>query len=308
MTLDESSEDLLARICPDMMGSAVDHLLFRVERVGKVLGVRLEDGREVVVKMHPPGTSLARLRAVHSARAVLTDAGFPCPEAVLAPVRLPTGPADTVERLVTGGGAGRPRSSEHRRAMVEAFSWHMELLHDYPARSVLREAPAWANVGSRPGLWPPPHDPALRFHAIPETRWIDDLASTALGELRTYHGPFALAHCDWEAQNMVFDDGRVHAVWDWESLLTARRACLVGFAAGCYTAQHSPADAPSPPEVGLFLDEYAEVSGSPWTKRDRRAAAAATLWLISYNARFEHAAGVASGPWLTALTADYLNV
>jgi hypothetical protein len=193
--------------------------------------------------------------------------------------------------------------------MVQAFHWHTELLRDQAVPAELRQPPGWADLRPRTGIWPQPHDPALRFAADPEARWIDELASAALDELRRFAGPVALAHCDWESQNMLFDAARVHIVWDWDSLLAERAACLVGFAAGCHTAQGEPrmSDAPSSGDVALFLDEYAEVSDRPWVKAERRAAAASALWLIAYNARIEQATAAADRPWSAALSADYLD-
>ena len=51
--------------------------LFKVGYLSTVKGLRLTDGREVVVKVRPRGSRLAGCAVVHRA---LWTAGFPCPE------------------------------------------------------------------------------------------------------------------------------------------------------------------------------------------------------------------------------------
>jgi len=309
MTTSGDAEQLINVVCRDLLGSAAQQEIFISIRVSSVYGVRLADGRDVVIKVHPTSGSLTRLRAVHRLQLKLADTGFPCPRPVIAPVSLPGHGPIAVEYMVTGGEPGRPRDPAHRRAMVEAFHWHTELLRDQPATAELLEPPGWADLRTRPGIWPAPHDPALRFEADPDASWIDDMAGAALAALRPFSEPVTIAHCDWESQNMRFDNARVHVVWDWDSLLAGRASCLIGFAAGCHTAQgrQGISDAPTVAEVSLFLDEYAEVSGRSWTTARRRAAAASALWLIAYNARIEHASAAADKPWSTALSIDYLH-
>jgi hypothetical protein len=310
MTAEANAEELINVVCRDLLGSPAQRELFTAG-IGRVHGLRLHDCRDVVVKIHPAATSLTKLQATHQAQLSLVDAGFPCPRPVIAPASLPGHGPITVEYLVTGGGPGRPRTAAHRTAMVEAFHWHSDLLRAQPASGMLREPPGWADLRTRASIWPRPHDPTLRFAACPEVRWIDELAAAALDELRRFSGPVILAHCDWESQNMLFNGPRLHVVFDWDSLLVERAACLVGLAAGCHTAQGEPgvSDSPSTADVELFLDLYAEASGRPWTRADRRAAAASALWLRAYNARIEQASAIAtSWPWSTALSADYLGV
>jgi Ser/Thr protein kinase RdoA (MazF antagonist) len=305
VTSEPDSDGLLSLVCQTLLDSSPDRLWFAAGQVNRVYGLRLHDGRDVVIKLHLTAMPLTRLRATHRAQMRLADANFPCPRPIIAPARLPGHGTVTVEEMVTAGGPGRPHTDAHRRAMVEAFCWHHDLLRDQRVTAALRRPPAWADVRPRVHLWPRPHVPALRFRAERQARWIDNLARTAYAELSGFSDSITIAHCDWESQNMRFEDDRVRVVWDWDSLLAERTACLVGFAAACHTAQGEAGipDAPKPAEVARFLDSYADISGRRWTKPRRSAAAAAALWLIAYNARIEQASTPAEPSWLLAL--DY---
>jgi hypothetical protein len=59
--------------------------------------------------------------------------------------------------------------------------------------------------------------------------WIDELAREARPGLDL--GPVVVGHTDWRAENMRFEDDRVTAVYDWESLRLAPEPVFVGAAA-----------------------------------------------------------------------------
>jgi hypothetical protein len=68
---------------------------------GVVVGLRLLDGSEVVVKVHRWNVSVARLGAVQAVQAHLADAGMPVPRPVVGPEQLAGGIA-IVEELRHG--------------------------------------------------------------------------------------------------------------------------------------------------------------------------------------------------------------
>src|ERR1700733_4909871 len=69
--------DALAVWCKRWLGSPPAAELFEVGYLSTVKGLRLTDGREVVVKVRPHGARLAGCAVVHRA---LWAGGFPCPE------------------------------------------------------------------------------------------------------------------------------------------------------------------------------------------------------------------------------------
>ena len=50
---DDSTHDLLSVWCEQHLGAALTSVLFRSDKISRVVGLRLSDGREVVVKLRP---------------------------------------------------------------------------------------------------------------------------------------------------------------------------------------------------------------------------------------------------------------
>jgi hypothetical protein len=70
--------------CRSRLRAAVEEVLFRATSVGAVFGVRLEDGRRVVVKVHQPRESADSLRRCIWCSRTLSRAGFHGDRASLA--------------------------------------------------------------------------------------------------------------------------------------------------------------------------------------------------------------------------------
>jgi hypothetical protein len=128
--------DALADWCRRWLGAPPATQLFEAGYLSTVRGLRLADGREVVVKVRPRTSRLAGCAAVHRA---LWTAGFACPEPLvdLQPLE---GYAATAETLVPGAGEPPPDSELAARSAA-ALARLVEL------------APA---PGSVPGLAPRP--------------------------------------------------------------------------------------------------------------------------------------------------------
>jgi len=96
--------DELAVWCGRWLGAPPTAQLFEAGYLSTVKGLRLADGREVVVKVRPRMSRLAGCAAVHRA---LWTAGFPCPEPLAGPRPL-DGYAATAETLVPDAGEPPP--------------------------------------------------------------------------------------------------------------------------------------------------------------------------------------------------------
>ena len=92
-------EEELAAWCRRWLGAEPAGVLFRSGYLSQVTGLRLADGRGVVVKARPPAARLAGCLAVQAA---LAGAGFPCPRPLAGPAPL-GGLAATAEALIPGG-------------------------------------------------------------------------------------------------------------------------------------------------------------------------------------------------------------
>ncbi|WP_186315941.1 hypothetical protein [Catellatospora sichuanensis] len=149
--------------CRRWLGSGVSETLFTATHLSAVVGVRLKDDREVVVKVRPAAARLAVCTAVQQA---LWHAGFPCPRPLLGPVPF-GGYAAHAEVLVPGG--------EVLPVCGDAVERYAALLADLIRRAprpqaagVLAPHPPWTawdhGLG---GVWPPPDDRDADLNAQP---------------------------------------------------------------------------------------------------------------------------------------------
>jgi hypothetical protein len=140
------------------------------------------------------------------------------------------------------------------------------------------------------GLWGTPHDERFDFDATSAgAEWIDDLAREARPRMDS--GPVVVGHTDWRAENMRFEDGRVSAVYDWESLRRLPEPVLVGGAAHYFPSDfrvQGRRQIPTLVEALAFVADYEEARGPAFTTDERRAVRAALVDAMAYTARCEH--------------------
>ncbi|MBM2616480.1 hypothetical protein JIG36_13025 [Actinoplanes sp. LDG1-06] len=267
--------------CRRWLGSGAAETLFVTGHLSRVAGVRLEDGREVAIKVR---AAAPRLRVCTAVQKALWEAGFPCPEPLVGPVRL-GGYAATAETLVAPGGLG-PEVSPYAELLARLLS----IAPPPSAVGSLAPHPPWTAwdhagpVGSRPspasgGLWPPPDDRDGDLNAHPS--WLDEVGSRARRRLSAHDGAPVIGHGDWEAHNV----GEI--VLDWDSTIAAPEAVIVGLAAAVWVSGlpgRSEGGA-TVDESQAFLDAYQGASGRPWTADEIGAAWAAGLWVRAFNAK-----------------------
>jgi hypothetical protein len=101
--------------------------------------------------------------------------------------------------------------------------------------------------------------------------------------------------------------------FDWE-LVADAEAVIAGFTAAGYASSSSSGGGLSTPEEMLaFLQDYGRVRSVPFDGAEQRAAAAATAWIVAFNARWETAMRPslddgATTALLRASGADYLSL
>jgi hypothetical protein len=284
-------EDLVNRVCAGLLGSPAAEILFRFANVGAVFGVRLEDGRRVVVKAHQPRETARRLAAVQELQRALWRSGFPCPEPLAGPVRFGEGLA-TAESLLD---AGEPHDAHHpayRRTIAESLAWHLELAAEAQDPEAL--AGRWSLHGS-PTLWPAQaHAPRFDLAATAAgAEWIDALATRAREQAARHDDdeePIA-GHGDWSARHFRFSGRRMSAVYDWDSLTLAAEAEIVGNASVTFPTRFDHPGtrrAPTPEEARAFVDDYSRARFEPLTRAQRSQIAACATLLAAYTARCEH--------------------
>jgi hypothetical protein len=281
-------ETLLRGFCIAELGSSIAETLFREASVGVAFGLLLTDRRRVVVKVHQPRETIARLQAVQQIQTALFEAGLPCPQPLAGPVALGSGHA-TVETLRDDGKFRDTHDPTCRRLIAAALAYHLEVIGEGPVPGAL--GGGWSLfAGDR--LWPAhAHSPLFDLAATSAgAEWIDALGEQAKAAIATTE-PFIAGHSDWSGKHFRFADDAITAIYDWDSLAARSEAALVGTAAMTYATRFDLPDVPrfpTPEEMRAFVDEYNTARSSALTTHEREQIAAHGLLLAAYSARCEH--------------------
>ncbi len=130
-------EAILEAFCADALGAGIgSHVLFDAS-VGSVHGLRLSDGRRVLVKARRAGTTDARfLAAVQDVQEHVLARGFPTPQPLVGPKPLRDGIA-TVESFVGEGERRDPHVPAIRKTMAHGLATLVELCEPLGIRDPL---------------------------------------------------------------------------------------------------------------------------------------------------------------------------
>lgn len=266
------------------LDGTIDAVIFEAGDIGAVFGLRLTDGREVVLKAFRPGNNMRRLRAVAGLQNRLAAEGFGA-AAVLDGPSSTEGIIAVVEERLLCTSSGNPHHAATRAVMAGALARQIDLLRALDGSALVDGRPGWANWQA--GAWPRPHDPIFDFSTPVEGfEWVDDRADAAASVLRaTDSHPAVIGHSDWVWQNVCIHDGHFVAGYDWDSLIFAPEASIVGLAAGAFTQGSAGPYDPSPTEITAFIEDYQEARQQRFSDTEHQAARAAATWVRCYNAR-----------------------
>jgi phosphotransferase family enzyme len=273
--------DWLDRHVRARLDAGIDSIAFTAGDIGAVFGLRLHNGRTVVLKALRPGASLVRVQNVVACQNRLAAAGFPAP-AVLDGPSLTDGVVAVIEEYVPRSPTGNPHEPQIRATMAAALANQIDLLRDVDGSALNSGRPAWANWET--GAWPAEHDPIFDFsRPVPGYEWLDETANGAAAELRTYDElPPVVGHSDWVWQNVCVRGTEFVAGYDWDSLIFAPECMIVGLVAGSFTQGSSvPPHDPTGEEIAAFIADYPVDFGTG----ERKCALAAATWVRCYNAR-----------------------
>jgi hypothetical protein len=272
--------------CEHYLGSAPAAKLFTSGRLSVVIGLRLADTREVVVKVRPASPRTAGCVEVQRR---MFESGYPCPAPLAGPAPLGDGVA-TAEAYVPGGDV-LPGSEHAARLSAEAFARLIRLAPRPAEVSSLAPPPSWAAWNhTEPGLWPRPEGAEVDLNAVAGPEWIDRTGSQARARLRMDGSEAVIGHCDWLADNLRWRGDELLVVHDWDSAVADSEAVLVGFAAALYSAV-SPDDLATVEETDRFLEAYGGASARPFTADELQRSWAAGVWTRAYDAKYEHVTG-----------------
>ena len=280
--------------CRAHLGVGVAGYVFCTASQGVTHGVELENGERVVVKAHqPPELNPERhsdaraLRSVHRALEHLHHYGFPCPRPLLGPMPLGRGLA-TVQELLHTGDRGDGFRPAHRRAIAASLVELVELLA--PLRDELPGLRFFFQPSDR--LYPTPHSRLFDFEATSGgAGWIDAIAGRARAA-SVHAGPPVLAHADWRIEHLRFENDRVSASYDWESLSPMPETQLVGLTASAYTtdwSSYAPGRVPTTDAIPAFIADYEDARAEPFSRTEHAGILAMCVYATAYGARCQHA-------------------
>ena len=273
--------DALAVWCRRWLGAPPAAQLFEAGYLSTVTGLRLADGREVVVKVRPRGSRLDGCAVVHRA---LWTAGFPCPEP-LVDLQPLDGYAATAETLVPDADEPPPES-ELAVLSAAALARLVQLAPDPGSVPSLAPSPSYAGWDhTEAGLWPTPEDRDVDLNAYPEPRWLARVAAAVRGQLRGHAGDPVIGHGDWHPENLRWHGPHLIAVHDWDSVICQPEPAIAGLAAASFLGIGDPPGLASVEDSAAFLDAYQRTRGRRWRSQDYAACWAAGLWQRAFDAK-----------------------
>jgi hypothetical protein len=269
--------DWLPEWCAEHLGGEPVRVLFRLQQVSMVFGLRLSGGPDVVVKARAAD---GRAVSCVAAQARLAERGFPC--------ALPLTPVVGVGSLVVHAEEFRPGgevlhgdSPDIAIRCAEVFAWLMAELAYVTVAPPLPNPPwvRWDHADS--GVWPAMGFPESRDGGTVPAHVVET-AERARGRLLAAGLPCVLGHADFEAQNLRWQGREVWAVHDWDSLAWQPEAALAGAASGAFASAGPPTLAPIESSEA-FLVAYQDIRERLFTAMEQEIAWAASLWMAAYN-------------------------
>jgi len=273
----EDLPDWLPAWCLEHLGGEPAGVVFRLQQVSMVFGLRLPGGRDVVVKARAGNGRAVSCVAV---QARLAERGFPCARP-LTPVT-GVGPlAVHAEEFRPGGEVLHGDSPDVAARCAQVFARLMAELADVTVAPPLPNPPwvRWDHTDS--GVWPAIDGLGNQdLSAVPG--YVADTAARARGRLLAAGLPCVLGHADFEAQNLRWHGREIWAVHDWDSLAWQPEAALAGAASGAFASAGPPTLAPIESSEA-FLAAYQDIRGRLFTAAEQEIAWAASLWMAAYN-------------------------
>ena len=286
MTSGASLPDWLVEWCRDHLRSRPEQILFDARPASEVFGVRLHDGRDVLVKARPGDTGRASACVEIQKRAAA--AGLPC-AAPLTDATDRGGRTIHAEQWRPGGSVRHDDGRQHAGESAQLLATVMQALSavSRPLRS-LKPNPVWVRWEHSDGDWPrfDPVDEQQARTGIALPRWLEEVQQRIQRRLGRTGLPLVIGHADWEAQNLRWQGHTIHTIHDWDSLAVLPEAGVVGAAAGAFASTDIPTLAPLTSSE-TFLAAYQDAADRRFTEEEVEVAWAASVYPAAHNARGE---------------------
>lgn len=259
-------------------------MLLRDGHLSAVYGLRLGDGREVVIKASRDESG--RVAACVAAQAALARSGFRCPAPLTSVTSVEGDLAVHAEEFWPGGEMLRGDDPDVARCYAAVYADLMERLGQVRVPPPL-PSPHWLGWDHQgPGPWPPIHELDSRDQSL-VPGFVTATAIRATKRLRrSQDHPKVLGHADFEAQNMRWAGRELLVLYDWDSLAWMPEPVLVGSAAGVFANTEAPTLAPLDSSAA-FIETYQVMRGRRFSTDELELAWAGSLWTATHNAREE---------------------
>jgi hypothetical protein len=278
--------------CSRYLGAPVARPIFYQSSIGAVAGLELDDGRRVALKAHQSTRPEALLREVVRVQSVVSRQVGLAPAVLAGPFAFGNGLA-VFEEYVDAGIWADPHEASTRRELARSLHSILAALLPIAADCTLPGHLLPSPVDGP--LWPTPHSKLFDFNATQAgAEDIDDVARAAHARTRPV-GRIAVAHGDWRAEHVRFQNGVAVAAYDWDSLCKLSEPALIGFTAHAFCADWSRANhvqAPTVAEARAFVRDYEVARGQPFEREESALCSACFAYSVAYTARCGHALGV----------------
>jgi hypothetical protein len=300
----EDLPDWLPTWCLEHLGGEPVGVLFQLQQISLVFGLRLAGGRDVVVKARADD---GRAVPCVAAQAWLAGRGFPCARP-LTPVASVGSMAVHAEEFRPGGELLPGDSPDVAARYGEVFARLMAELSEVTIAPPLPN-PRWVRWDhADSGVWPAIDFLDSRDQSVVPA-YVVDTAVRARKRLLASGLPCVLGHADFEAQNLRWHGREVWTVHDWDSLAWQPEAALAGAASAVFGRDAGPNELAPIESSQAFLAAYQDSRGRLFTAAEQEVAWAAGLWPTAHNARWEalHGDAPVCGDELRAQGAERLR-
>jgi hypothetical protein len=285
---------IFEQFCTERLEDAAVGGLFYAASAGCVAGLHLESGADVVIKAYQSRWTEPFLTAVQEGEERAATGGIPCPRPLAAPAPIGGGRPNlaVVETWLPDPGMRPDGSAAARQVSARGLARQVALCGGLPGSGRLSSHPL-NSQGTQ--LYPEPHSPLFDFESTASgAEWIDDLARSAAALRAEDQSDPVVAHTDWSARNVRFDEDRLLAVYDWDSLALVHESAALGQAAMTWSVTADPGGTgfPTLDSVLAYMDDYEQERGRRLDSVQRRAARGSAVWVLAYTARCEHSLAV----------------
>lgn len=251
-------------------------LRFFAASAALVYGFKLEDERDIVLKVFPSDWDEYGLLTSREIQLALFDTGYPI-----------TKPLGNILSLVNSFATidaykqSPTEPQEITQQYLKRLAVYLVELIDLIKKLKIKDSESLSSQfgWTKSQRWGRQVRPEVNLDDKPEgAEWIEELGEEARKMCSKPVGRKVTAHDDWLPHNVRPDTNlNLEVVYDWDSLCRGLETVFVGKACGAATSE----------DLNFFIDSYEEASGHIFNRKELRTIAGTTLWMRAFLARWE---------------------